>query len=101
MGTVRRHRSAIVSTSSQPAFPSNEPTVASRDQVLPVNHTPPKVSTPVPENQRAEPSTPATCGSTTTVPTHDQGNHPNTEHSATERVTRSGRVVKPTQRLDL
>ena len=99
MGTVRRNRSAIVSTSSQPAFPANEPTMAPPDQVLPVYHTPPRGSTPVPENLPAEPSTPATCRSTTAVPT--QGSHPNTEHSATERVTRSGRVVKPPQRLDL
>ena len=91
MGTVRGNRSAIVPTSSQPAFPFNGPTMPPRDQVLPVNHTPPEVSTPVPENLPAELSTPATCRSTTAVPT--QGSHPNTEHSSTERVTRSGRVV--------
>ena len=99
MDTVRRNRSAIVSTNSQPAFSSSGPTMAPRDQVLPVNHTPPNVSTLVPENLPAEPSKPATCESTTAVPT--QGSHPNTEHSSTERVTRSGRVVKPPQRLDL
>lgn len=92
MGTVRRKRSAIVSTSSQPTLPSNEPTMASRAQVLPVNQTPPKASSPVTEGQPAEPSTSATCGSTTVVP--PQGSHPDTEHSATERVTRSGRVVR-------
>ena len=54
---------------------------------------PPKVFTPVPENLLAEPSTPATCESTAAVPTHGSG--PNTEHSATECVTCSGRVVKP------
>ena len=111
MSTLRRNRSALVSTSSQPAFPPNGPTMASRDQALPVSHTPLKVSTPVPENLPAEPltpatenlsvdpSTPATCRSTSVVSA--QGGHPNTGHSATERVTRSGRVVKPPQRLDL
>ena len=93
MSTLRRNRSAIVSTSSQPASPSNGPTMAPQDQALPVSHTPPKVSNPVPENLPAEPSTPATCRSTTAVST--QGGHPNTENSAAEHVTRSGRVVKP------
>ena len=66
-------------------------------QALPVNHTPPKVSTRKPENLPVEPSTPI--GPTTTVST--QEDHPNTRPSPTERVTRSGRVVKPPQRLDL
>ena len=99
MSTLRRNRSAIVSTSSQPASPSNGPTMAPQDQALPVNYTPPKVSNPVPENLPAEPSTPATCRSATAVST--EGGHQNTEHSATEHVTRSGRVVKLPQRLDL
>ena len=93
MSTLSRNRSAIVSTSSQPASPSNGPTMATQDQALPVSHMPPKVSNLVPENLPAEPSTPATCRSTTAVST--QGGHPNTENSATEHVTRSGGVVKP------
>lgn len=75
------------------------PTMASRAQVLPVNQTPPKASSPVTEDQPAEPSTPATCRSTTAV--SPQGSHPDTEHSATERVTRSGRVVRLPQWPDL
>ena len=99
MSTLRRNRSALVPTSSQPAFPTDGPTMVPRDKTLPVNHTPPRVSTPVPENQPAEPTTPTTCRSTTAVST--QGGPPNADRSRTECVTRSGRVVKPPQRLDL
>ena len=66
--------------------------MASQDQVLPENHLPPKASSPIPEDLPGKSSTPATCRSTTAVP--PQGSHPDTEHSATERVARSGRVVR-------
>jgi len=97
MSTLRRNRSALVPTSSKPASPSDGLTVAPRDHALPVDQTPPKVSTHVRENLPAEPSTPA--GSTTAVST--QEGHPNTGNSLMERVTHSGRVVKPPQQLDL
>ena len=99
MSTLRRNRSALVPTSSQPAFPTDRPTMVPQDKALPVNHTPPRVSTPVSENQPAEPTTPTTCRSTTAVST--QGGPPNGDRSTTECVTRSGRIVKPPQQLDL
>ena len=99
MSTLRRNRSALVPTSSQPAFPTDGPTMVPQDKTLPVNHTPPRVSTPVSENQPAEPTTPTTCRSTTAVST--QGGPPNGDRSATECVTRSGGIVKPPQQLDL
>lgn len=99
MSTLQRNRSALVPTSSQPAFPTDGPTMVPQDKALPVNHTPPRVSTPVSENQPAEPTTPTTCRSTTAVST--QGGPPNGDRSTTECVTRSGRIVKPPQQLDL
>ena len=77
MSKLRRNRSALVPTSSKPASPSDGPTMAPSAQALPVNHTPPKVSTPKPENLPVEPSTPI--GPTTAVST--QEDHPNTRHS--------------------
>ena len=44
MSTLRRNRSAIVSTSLQAASPSNGPTMAPQDQALPVSHTPPNMT---------------------------------------------------------
>ena len=99
MNNLQRNRSALVPTSSQPAFPTDGPTMVPQDKTLPVNHTPPRVSTPVSENQPAEPTTPTTCRSTTAVST--QGGPPNGDRSTTECVTRSGRIVKPPQQLDL
>ena len=99
MSTLRRNRSALVPTSSQPAFPTDGPTMVPQDKALPVNHTPPRVSTPVSENEPAEPTTPTTCRSTTAVST--QGGPPNGDCSTTECVTCSGQIVKPPQRLNL
>ena len=99
MNTLQRNWSALVPNSSQPAFPTDGPTMVPQDKTLPVNHTPPRVSTPVSENQPAEPTTPTTCRSTTAVST--QGGPPNGDRSATECVTCSGGIVKPPQRLDL
>jgi len=97
MSTLRRNRSALVPTSSKPAFPSDGLTVAPRNHVLLMDQTPPQVCTIARENLPAEPSTPT--GSTTAVST--QEGHPNTGHSLMERVTWSGRVIKPPQWLDL
>ena len=99
MSTLRRNRSALVPTSSQPAFPTDGPTIVPQDKALPVNHTPPRVSIPVSEYQPAEPTTPTTCRSTTALST--QGGPPNGDCSTTECVTCSGRIVKPPQQLDL
>ena len=96
MSTLRRNRSALVPTSSKPAFPSDGLTMTPRNQALPVDQTPPKVSIHVRENLPAEPSTPARSTAAST-----QEGHPNTGNSLMERVTRSGRVVKPPKRLDL
>ena len=82
--------------------------MAPRDQAVSVPQTPPKVSTQEPKNLPAESSTPTK--PTTVMPA--QESHPNTENSSahlpvsgslgpTERVTRSGRVVKTPQHLDL
>ena len=60
MSTLRRNRSALVPTSSQPAFPTDGPTMVPQDKALPVNHMPPRVSTPASENKPAEPTTPTT-----------------------------------------
>ena len=45
MSTLRRNRSALVATSLKPAVPSNSPTMAPRDQAVPVPQTPPNAST--------------------------------------------------------
>ena len=54
MSTLRRNRSALVPTSSKPAFPSDGLIVAPRDHALPADQTPPKVSTHVRENLPAD-----------------------------------------------
>ena len=108
MSTLRRNRSALIATSSKPAISSNRTTVVPCDQALSAPQMPPKVSTPEPENQPAEPTTPVRL----TAATPAQESRLNTENSPThlsvsgssgppERITRSGRVVKTPQRLDL
>ena len=113
IGVAKQPRSYLVKSemsthSLKPTVPSNSPTMAPRDQAVPVPQTPPNVSTQDPENLPAESSTPTK--PTTVMPA--QESHPNTENSSahlpvsgrlgpTERVTRSGRVVKAPQRLDL
>jgi len=67
MSTLRRNRSALAPTSPKPAFPSGGLTITLRDEALPVDQTPPKVSTHVRENLPDEPLTPT--GSTTTLST--------------------------------
>ena len=84
MSTLRRNRSALVPTSSQPAFPTDGPTMVPQDKTLPVNHTPPRVSTPVSENQPAEPTTPTTCRSTTAVSTQGGPPQPSVWHAQDE-----------------
>ena len=98
MSKLRRNRSALVPTSSKPASPSDGPTMAPSAQALPVNHTPPKVSTPSQRIYRLNLQhlldQQQLCQPRKTIRT------PGTR-SPTERVTRSERVVKPPQRLDL
>ena len=69
MSTLRHNRSPLLPTSPKLSLPSDGLTVTPCDQALPVDQTPPKVSTHVRENLRAEPPTPI--GSTTAVSTQE------------------------------
>ena len=97
MSTLRRNRSALVPTSTKPATPSDVQNKTLSDHALPLDQTPPPISIPEPESSSAELPIPTKSTKAISIPEV----HLYTGNSSTERVTRSGRVVKTPQRLDL
>ena len=107
ISTIRRDRSALVTTTYKPIISSKDSTMVLDEPAVAAPHTPPRVYPPKPEEPLAKPTTPlrfpATPAKEGPSNTKNSSAHLSVGSSSGPPgcVTRSGRVVKIPRCLDL